>query len=218
MSAMGRRRRRRLFVQIAAPVAVLVILVFLAAVIVTGRLVVPGISGRVYPIRYQSNIETVAAKYHVDPYLIAAVARTESGFNPQAESGAGALGLMQFLPTTAEWVTTLHSWKGIKDPALTDPADSLELGACYLSYLLSRFDGRTAAIAAYNAGPNKVASWLAAAGGEGSFQASDIPFTETRNFVARVNRWQALFQKAHPNTFADIDGGSFAGSLAGGGS
>ena len=186
---------------IAIPVVIVVAIVTVVAVVVSGRLVVPGISGRVYPLKYPDEIAAAAEKYDVDPYLIAAVARTESSFDPTAESGVGAVGLMQFLPATAEWVTTLDGWKGPKNPVLTDPADSLELGACYLSYLFHRFDSRIAAVAAYNAGPNKVASWVKQAGGEGGFGVDDIAYTETKNFVQRVDRWQVLFEKAHPDAF-----------------
>jgi soluble lytic murein transglycosylase len=186
---------------IGIPVLILAAIMTLVAVIVTGRLVVPGVSGKVYPLKYADEIAAAAETYDVDPYLIAAVARTESSFDPEAESGVGAVGLMQFLPSTAEWVTTLDGWKGAKKPVLTDPADSLELGACYLAYLLNRFDSRIAAIAAYNAGPNKVASWIKEAGGEDNFGADDIAYTETKNFVQRVDRWQALFEKAHPDAF-----------------
>jgi soluble lytic murein transglycosylase len=186
---------------IAIPVVIVVAIVTVVALAVSGRLVIPGVSARVYPLKYSDEIAAAAEKYDVDPYLIAAVARTESSFNPDAESGVGAVGLMQFLPSTAEWVTTLDAWKGPKAPVLTDPADSLELGACYLSYLLNRFDSRTAAIAAYNAGPNKVASWVKQAGGEDGFGVDDIAYTETKNFVQRVDRWQKLFEKAHPDAF-----------------
>jgi soluble lytic murein transglycosylase len=182
-------------------VVIVAAIVAVVAVVVSGRVVVPGVSGKVYPLKYPDEIAAVAERYDVDPYLIAAVARTESSFDPRAESGVGAVGLMQFLPSTAEWVITLDSWKGPKAPVLTDPADSLELGACYLSYLLHRFHSRTVAIAAYNAGPNRVASWVKEAGGEDGFGVSDIPYTETKNFVQRVDRWQSLFEKAHPDAF-----------------
>lgn len=201
MGKARRRRHMRRILMVAVPALVVVAIVVVVAVVISGRLVVPGVSGRIYPIKYADEIAAVAAQYDVDPYLIAAVARTESSFDPDAESGVGAVGLMQFLPSTAEWVTTLDAWKGPKDPVLTDPADSLELGACYLSYLLQRFDSRTAAIAAYNAGPNRVASWIKEAGGEDDFGVADIAYTETKNFVGRVDRWQALFEKAHPHAF-----------------
>jgi soluble lytic murein transglycosylase len=181
---------------------VLVAVAVVAVVVVTGKVIVPSLSGKVYPIHYEKEIAAVADKYDLDPYLVAAVARTESGFDPDALSHAGAVGLMQLLPNTAEFVTGLDSWKGPKNPALKDPQDSLELGACYLAYLLRRFDDPTAALAAYNAGPGAVGGWIEKAGGADSFTAEDIKYPETREFVRRVFRSQALFEKAHPDAFS----------------
>jgi soluble lytic murein transglycosylase len=175
----------------------------------TGRFVVPGLSGKVYPIKYQSEIAFAADEYGIDPYLLAAVARTESGFDPLAESGDGALGIMQLLPTTADWLSGLDSWKGRQEPALTDPQDSIELGACYLAYLQKTFDGHMAAVAAYNAGQGIVRQWVKEAGGIDSFTAADIPYPETKEFVRRVQHWQAMFEEVHPNAFS----GSGVGSL-----
>jgi soluble lytic murein transglycosylase len=205
----ARRRRRRLrLALVAVPVVVLVAVVAVTVTILTGRLVVPSLSGKVYPIKYESEIATVADKYGIDPYLLAAMARTESGFDPKAESVDGALGLMQLLPTTAKWVTGLDSWKGPKNPSLTDPRDSLELGACYLSYLQRTLDPPMAAIAAYNAGQGIARQWVKAAGGADSFGLSDIPYRETKEFVRRVTHWRTLFQKAHPHAFSSLASGS----------
>jgi soluble lytic murein transglycosylase len=109
---------------------------------------------------------------------------------------------MQLLPSTAKWVTGLSSWKGSKNPALTDPQDSLELGACYLSYLLRTFGDTTTALAAYNAGQNNVRNWIKAVGGTDTLKPADIRFPETQAFVSRVQHYKALYEKAHPNAFS----------------
>ncbi len=196
------RARRRRLLRLYLPIAVVVVVVAVVAVILTGTLIVPSLSGKVYPIKYKDEIADVAEKYDLDPYLVAAVARTESGFDPEAESHAGAVGLMQLLPTTAEWVAGLDSWKGPKNPALKDPKDSLELGACYLAYLQRTLDDPVAAIAAYNAGQGIVRQWIEKAGGLKKFGPEDIPYPETREFVRRVQEAQALFKKAHPDAFS----------------
>ena len=84
------RRRRRL--RLAAVGVVVVGLVALGIWLVAGRAVVPGVTAQLNPIKYKSEITRVADKYEVDPYLVAAVARTESNFNPQAVSKVGAVG------------------------------------------------------------------------------------------------------------------------------
>jgi soluble lytic murein transglycosylase len=182
-------------------VVVVVAVVAVGASALTGRLVVPGLSDRIYPVKYVDEIATVAEKYDLDPYLIAAVARTESGFDPDARSHAGAVGLMQLLPETADWLTGLESWKGPDNPVLTNPQDSLELGACYLAFLQRNLDNPTASIAAYNAGQNAVRGWVKEAGGADSFGIDDIPYPETKEFVRRVEHYRALYEKVHRGDF-----------------
>jgi len=187
-------------------VVVVAAIVWVGVSAMTGRMVVPVVSDRIYPLVYEDEIAAVAEKYDLDPYLVAAVARTESGFDPDARSHAGAVGLMQLLPKTAEWVTSLDSWKGPDNPALTNPQDSLELGACYLAYLQRILDDPTAAIAAYNAGQNAVRGWIKKAGGSASFGMEDIPYPETQEFVRRVERYRTIYQKVHPDAFTTSSG------------
>jgi len=198
----SRRRRRRLLV-VAVLLVVVAASVTVAAWAATGRGVVPGVSARMYPIHYRDGIARVAERYDLDPYLVAAVVQTESGYDPQAVSHAGAVGLMQLMPDTAVWITGLDSWRGDDDPVLTDPDDNLELGACYLAYLMRTLGGGTRlALAAYNAGQGEVLGWVQAAGGPDSFDLADIRFSETRDFVERVEHYQELYTRIHPEVFA----------------
>lgn len=114
---------------------------------------------------YEHLFQAAGAKYGLNPRLLAAVAKTESNFNPSARSGVGAVGLMQFMPATAAGL-------GI-DP--TDPAQAIDGGARYLRTQLDRFGSADLALAAYNAGPGAVQR----SGGV-------PPYTETRNYVAKV--------------------------------
>ena len=206
MSTRRQRRRRRALLGVVLLVVVVAAIVWVGVSAMTGRMVVPVVSDRIYPLVYEDEIAAVAEKYDLDPYLVAAVARTESGFDPDARSHAGAVGLMQLLPKTAEWVTSLDSWKGPDNPALTNPQDSLELGACYLAYLQRILDDPTAAIAAYNAGQNAVRGWIKKAGGSASFGMEDIPYPETQEFVRRVERYRTIYQKVHPDAFTTSSG------------
>jgi len=125
------------------------------------------VEGRLDDAAFESMVRREAANAGVDPALVAAVARTESGLDPAARSPAGAVGLMQLMPATA---TVL----GVADPY--DPAANVRAGAAYLRELLGRFGGNVpAAVAAYNAGPGTVERY----GGV-------PPFEETRRYVARV--------------------------------
>jgi soluble lytic murein transglycosylase len=206
---LARRSRRHRLIRLVVYGVVLVAIAIVAALIVTGRTVVPVVSERIYPVHYREEIARVAEKYDLNPYLLAAMAKTESSYDPQAVSEAGAVGLMQLMPETAEWITGLGSWRGGRNPDLTVPEDNLELGACYLVFLLGTFDGATtAALAAYNAGQGTVQEWVNAAGGADSFGLDDIRFSETREFVERVERYQDLYSRIYPDAFAGTEDSS----------
>lgn len=114
-------------------------------------------------------IEKYAEKYNVDPYLIKAIIKTESGFRPYAVSYCGAAGLMQLMPGTAGAL-------GVKN--IFDPEQNIEAGTKYIKGLIDRMKNLTFAIAAYNAGPYNVLK-----------HGGIPPFTETRNFVNRVLKY-----------------------------
>ena len=202
-----RRRRKRGLVRLAVVLVVVAGIAIAAVWLAATRTTVPGVSAAIYPIHFREGIARVAERYGLDPYLVAAVVQTESSYDPQAVSPAGAVGLMQLMPETATWVTSLKTWKGSDNPVLTDPEDNLELGACYLAFLLQRFEGQTRpALAAYNAGQGVVVGWVEAAKNADSFALSDIRFPETRSFVERVEHYWELYSRVHPDMFAGAAG------------
>jgi len=115
---------------------------------------------------YDGLIEASAAKHNLDPALLKALIQAESGFNPNAVSGAGAKGLAQLMPRTAAGL-------GVGDPF--DPEQSIEGGARYLRAQLDRFGDEALALAAYNAGPGAVVK-----------HGGIPPFRETQDYVNRV--------------------------------
>jgi soluble lytic murein transglycosylase len=141
-----------------------------------------------YPLGNSSWINHYAQNRSLDPALLSAVILEESRFNPQAISSAGARGLMQILPRTANQIVRRINVRPYSDELLFDPETNLRLGSWYLSSLWEEFKGKeTLALAAYNAGPNLVHEWMAKnpAAGEDEF-VENIPYPETRNYVIRV--------------------------------
>jgi soluble lytic murein transglycosylase len=133
-----------------------------------------------------------AARY-VPAEVILGLSRQESEFNPRAFSRAGARGLMQLIPSTAQITAKKEGLPYRRDALLTDPSYNMTLGSAHLSHLISKYQGSwIMTFAAYNAGPNRVDQWVEAygdprgAGVDPLDWMEQIPFEETRNYVQRV--------------------------------
>ncbi|MDP2140718.1 MAG: transglycosylase SLT domain-containing protein [Gammaproteobacteria bacterium] len=149
-----------------------------------------------FPLAYADTFSSTANELSVSPHLLFAVARQESAFMHDVRSSAGALGLMQLMPATAQETATRAGMR-ISNQDLLRPEINIALGSRYLSGLLQNFNGnRILAAAAYNAGPNRVRQWLR--------QTSDtpvpldiwietIPFAETRNYVQNVLAYSVIY-------------------------
>lgn len=158
-----------------------------------------------YPLRYEDEITASAATHGVDPYLVAAVIRSESSWDPEASSHQGARGLMQLMPETAQDMVAkgLVDGKRYSYENLEDPTVNIEYGCAYLSYLLTYFNGATdRAIAAYNAGMGNVDGWAK----QDKLLHNAITFPETQAYLVRVNMAKARYQELYPQAFARKDG------------
>ena len=143
-----------------------------------------------WPTAFDRAVERAAGASGVEPALVWAIMREESGYQPDALSVVGARGLTQIMPDTGRRLAADLGAAGFDPVELFVPERNVELGAFYLSQLLQRFDGRaSAAIASYNAGPEAVARWLAAAAAaEDDEWVEGIPYDQTRSYVKRVLR------------------------------
>jgi soluble lytic murein transglycosylase len=138
----------------------------------------------------------------VERALALALTRQESGFNAAAISSSGALGLMQLLPATAREVAGKLSLPFVQEKLTSDPSYNVTLGSQYLAQMLKRFGGSyEVALAAYNAGPNRVARWLDTMGDPrgGKVDMVDwiemIPLRETRNYVQRIMEGLGVYRE-----------------------
>jgi soluble lytic murein transglycosylase len=159
---------------------------------VVAAIVAPGVDKAVQeialPLRHEDIIRQQAADKGLDPALIAGVIYTESRFRDQT-SHAGAKGLMQLLPSTADDIARKSGGTAFVQGDLADPQVNISYGTYYLRYLLERYGGNTVlAIAAYNAGEGRVDQWIfdARHRGEEFDHARHIPFPETRHYVQQV--------------------------------
>jgi soluble lytic murein transglycosylase len=183
-------RRRRSRWPILAGIAVFVGLI-IGAVVISGTFH-KAIDEFTLPLDHEDIIRQQAQEKGVDAALIAAVIDTESKFS-DAESSAGARGLMQITPDAAQFIEKQSGGTSFKLSDLSDPEINIRYGTFLLKELLERYDGDTAAaLAAYNAGPGNADEW----GGAG-LSVEEIPFPETRAYVELVLERQKEYREKY---------------------
>ena len=143
-----------------------------------------------YPRPFDEEVTAAAVEFDLEPSLIYAVMRQESLYRSDAESAAGAVGLMQLQRGTAREVGRQLGASTPPDPLV--PADNIRLGAARLADMIERYDGLIVpALAAYNAGPAAVDRWLPPEPVAGDVWLENVPFNETREYVRRV-LWHSI--------------------------
>ena len=166
-----------------------------------------------FPFPYQDQILTYAQQEQINPLLVISVMRKESTFSPDIDSVVGAVGLMQIVPPTAEWVA-----EQIKLPeySLTNPEDNIQIGTWYLSHNHHRYnDSSLLAVASYNAGTGNVSNWLNTYDINNPDRfVEQIPFAETQDYVEGVfgNYWNYL-RLYNPEIRQKVNGLSFSNEL-----
>jgi len=151
-----------------------------------------------FPVTYNTEFEKYAKFSEIPKHWLIALARQESAFHEEASSPAGARGLMQLMPSTAQEVATKNNIEYKITDDLYNPDTNIALGSLYFGEMLKRFDNsRILAIAAYNAGPSRAKRWHKATAGKLPFDAwiEAIPFNETRNYVQNVLAFSAIYAK-----------------------
>ncbi len=152
-----------------------------------------------FPRPYWEALRKYSDENGLDPYLVAALIRQESEFNPSAISHANAYGLMQLLPRTGKGEAKAEGLHHYSTDSLLDPTTNIQLGTHYFRKMVDHFGGQVEyALAAYNAGEERVEDWRAA----GSFRDIDefvesIPFTETREYVQAIVRNAEVYKRVY---------------------
>jgi soluble lytic murein transglycosylase len=168
------------------------------ALLLTLPLVKKAVNELSLPLSYSSVIRQQASEKHLDPALIAGVIYTETKFQPR-DSAAGAVGLMQVMPQTAQFLAHRSGATTFTTADLVNPQVNIAYGSYYLRYLLNEYHGNmTLALAAYNGGESNVDEWMAQARADGgSLTVADIPFPETRAYVTRVLTAQGQYKRKY---------------------
>mgnify|MGYP005840383975 CR=1 FL=1 len=148
-----------------------------------------------FPLAISKAFQLNAGEHQLDPWLLMAIARRESAFNPQARSAVGARGLMQLMPATARQLAD-QAGMSLTADSLFDADTNIALGSRYLNQLLQRYAGnRILALAAYNAGPHRVDRWLDQQPTPFDVFIESIPFYETREYVQAVLAYRVIFSR-----------------------
>lgn len=147
----------------------------------------------IFVIQYKEQVLVSAKKHNIDPFLVFAIIKAESRFEPGAISRRGAKGLMQIMDTTGEWGASELGLSDFTTDQLFDPNTNIDIGCWYVARLIRQYDGHIPTLlAAYNAGTGNVYKWRN--NKEYSLDGviiDYIPFTETRQYVKKVkmNLW-----------------------------
>ena len=150
-----------------------------------------------YPVKYKEYVFDNADYYGLDSALIFSIIKVESGFDQNAVSNAGAVGLMQITADTGDYIAKMQ---GIEKFDLSDPETNIAFGCYYLKYLLLKFEALNTALCAYNAGEGNVSAWL----NNDKFSKDKktlvfIPFTETREYVNKIQKTFSKYKKLYGN-------------------
>jgi soluble lytic murein transglycosylase len=158
-----------------------------------------------FPLPYRADLERFAKQNNLDPFLVAALARQESEFNPNAVSVASARGLTQIMPTTGRELSRQLRIKPYSTASLFQPQVNLQLGSFYLKSVADSLEGRwEAALAAYNAGLSRAKAWST----WGEFRepaefVETVPFSQTREYIQIVLRNADIYRRLYANAKSD---------------
>ncbi len=150
-----------------------------------------------YPIKFSQYVSQASREFDVPEPIIYATIKTESNFVHNAESSAGARGLMQLMPSTFEWLTTSVLKEHLPPEDITDPQTNIRYGTYMLSWLYNLLGDWETVFAAYNAGIGNVNSWLENEQYSKNGKLTNIPFAETREYVKRqlsnIKKYENLY-------------------------
>lgn len=171
------------------------LLVFLIAIV----FVIDNAEKMIYPLKYKEYVVKHSLQNEIDPYLIFAIIKAESNFNPKATSRKNARGLMQITESTGKWGAELLDMKNFTIENLYEPETSIIIGCWYIRWLMNEFEGNTdLVIAAYNGGSGRVNEWLKNKNYSSTGKSLDhIPYRETSLYVKKVKNYYITYKELY---------------------
>lgn len=172
-----------------APLVIAIVIVASALLTVAGFFGYNEYINNTYPLKYQAYVEKYAAANHLDKYLVYAVIKTESGFDPSAESAVGARGLMQIMEDTFDWIKFISDDDDAVYYDMYDAETNIRYGCRLLGYLMEEFGDVETVAAAYHAGRGNVNEWL----GDKRYSSDGvhldtIPISDTAHYVDKITK------------------------------
>jgi len=142
-----------------------------------------------FPTKFKKQVTEISSEYGLEPALVYAIIKAESSFKPDAVSQAGAVGLMQLLPSTAKWIAE-EVGDEFDYNQLFVVEKNIEYGCFYLDYLFDKFGDIDIVVCAYNAGETKVRDWIL----DGVLFKEKIDYEETREYLRKVKRFYEIYK------------------------
>ena len=195
------RRKKRSRTPLVVSVSILLVLLALVTVLWV-RVWLPSRHKIVYPLMYREELLAASAEFDVDPCMLAALVYCESSYQADAVSRVGAIGLMQIMPETGQWLSgKIELENEFAEEMLYDPSVNLRLGSWYLKYLYDRYDGQwQEALTAYIAGQGQVDKWLKDPELSADGKHLDvIPGQDVKEYAAKVMRFHEHYKEAYPD-------------------
>jgi soluble lytic murein transglycosylase len=177
--------------------AVIIILILAAILATIWTFLSDVILKKTHPLPYAETVKNYSTVYAVPEEIIYAVINTESSFKSDAVSNKGAVGLMQIMPETFDWLCSKNSEENAEKELLYNPEVNIKYGTYFLSLLYSEYGVWETVYAAYNAGMNTVNKWLSDPKYNDNGKLVNIPYPETAKYVEKVSKNAAIYKKLY---------------------
>lgn len=180
-----------------------IILAFIIVITIIGYMIIPKLLKHIYPIKYENTILKYSEEYGLNPYLVIAIIKVESNFNPKALSKKNAIGLMQIREPTGKWIAGKIGIHNFIDEMLYEPEINIRIGCWYINYLTKYYGSNLQlALAAYNGGQGNVDKWLKDKDlSDDGHSLKYIPFDETRLYIKKIEKTYVIYKNIYDKAY-----------------